>query len=136
MSEGTFKLRVFSGRGLEVEATVSAATVPSEVGELGFLQDHCDYVGLIATGIAYFTDVADGSTKRCIVSGGICTFSANVLTLLADTVDLPETLDRAQFGEDLSLLETELAALSTFDPEWQILSQKVARINAVRSLEH
>ena len=132
MSEGTFQLKVFSGRGLEVEATVSAATVPSESGELGFLENHCDYVGLIATGLAQYT--TDAGTKKCIVSGGICTFSNNVLTLLADTVDLPESLDTSIFAQDAGLLEAELEKLSLFDPEWELLSQKVARIHAVKSL--
>ena len=134
MSEGTFHLKVFSGKGLEVEATVSGVTVPSESGELGFLPDHCDYVGLISTGLAQYTDAAGSSTKKCLVSGGICTFSNNVLTLLADAVDLPESFDRSQINQDTALLEAELGGMSLFDPEWELLSQKVARIHALKSL--
>jgi F0F1-type ATP synthase epsilon subunit len=135
MSEGTFELKVFSGRGLEVEATVSGVTVPSESGELGFLENHCDYVGLIATGVAQYTDARDSSTKKCIVSGGICTFSGNVLTLLADTVDLPENLGSAKIsGDEVALLEAELEQLSLFDPAWEALSQKVARFNAIKGM--
>jgi len=133
MSDDTFQLKVFSGRGLEVEASVRSVTVPSEVGELGFLARHCDYVGLLSTGIVDYTAV-DGASKRCIVSGGICTFADNVLTLLADTVDLPESLDLRPLSEDVALLKTELEALSLFDPEWEVLSQRVARIEALRSL--
>jgi F0F1-type ATP synthase epsilon subunit len=135
MSDGAFQLKVFSGLGLEVEATVSGATVPSESGELGFLENHCDYVGLISTGIAQYTDAADSSTKKCIVSGGICTFSNNVLTLLADTVDLPENLGAAKIsGDEVALLEAELGQLSLFDPAWESLSQKVARQQALKGL--
>lgn len=133
MSEGTFQLRVFSGRGLEVEASVRSVTVPSEVGELGFLAHHCDYVGLLSTGITEYV-AADGASERCIVSGGICTFADNVLTLLADTVDLPESLDLRPLSEDVALLKTELEALSLFDPEWEVLSQRVARIEALKTL--
>jgi F0F1-type ATP synthase epsilon subunit len=100
MSNGAFQLKVFSGRGLEVEAEVSEAAVPSESGELGFLENHCDYVGLLSTGFVQYTNVGETSTKRCIVSGGICTFSNNVLTLLADTVDLPESLDLSPLNQD------------------------------------
>jgi F0F1-type ATP synthase epsilon subunit len=135
MSDGTFQLKVFSGRGLEVEATVSAATVPSESGELGFLENHCDYVGLISTGISQYTHAADNTTKKCIVSGGICTFSNNVLTLLADTVDLPEDVGSVKISADeISLMEAELEQLSLFDPAWEALSQKVARLNAIKGM--
>jgi F0F1-type ATP synthase epsilon subunit len=135
MSDGTFQLKVFSGRGLEVEAQVSTATVPAESGELGFLENHCDYVGLIATGIAQYTDSADNTNKKCIVSGGICTFSNNVLTLLADTVDLPDEIGSVKISNDeISLMEAELEQLSLFDPAWEALSQKVARLNAIKGM--
>jgi len=137
MSDGTFQLKVFSGRGLEVEALVSDVTVPSESGELGFLPNHCDYVGLIATGITQYTDAGDASAKKCLISGGICTFSNNVLTLLADTVDKAEELTSVKVSDDeLALLEAELEQLSLYDPAWEVLSQKVARLQALKSLAH
>jgi F0F1-type ATP synthase epsilon subunit len=135
MSEDRFQLKVFSGRGLEVEATVSGVTVPSESGELGFLENHCDYVGLISTGIAQYNGANDSISKRCIVSGGICTFSNNVLTLLADTVDFPENLGADKIsGDEIALLQAELEQLSLFDPAWEALSQKIARQQALKSL--
>ena len=137
MSDGTFQLKVFSGRGLEVEAIVSDVTVPSESGELGFLQSHCDYVGLIATGITQYTVAGDSSAKKCLVSGGICTFSNNILTLLADTVDKAEDIAGAKVSDDeLALLEAELEQLSLYDPAWEVLSQKVSRLQALKTLTH
>ena len=140
MAESTFQLKVFSGRGLEIEATVTSVAVPTEVGEIGVLADHCDYVGLLSTGLVTYTigaaaaNGAEAPAKRCLVSGGICTFKENVLTLLADTVDNPEALDTTPLNQDISLLKTELESLSLFDPEWEALSQKVARIEALRVL--
>ena len=134
MSEGTFQLKVFSGRGLEVEAEVRSVNVPSEIGELGFLAKHCEYVGLISTGIAQYLDATDAAPQRFIASGGICTFSNNVLTLLADFVDLPASLDKGPLSDDVELLRTQLKSLSQFDPEWELLSHRVARIEAIRTL--
>ena len=134
MADAVFQLKVFSGRGLEIEATVTAVSVPTESGEIGVLAEHCEYVGLLGTGLVSYSVSNGGTTKRCLVSGGICTFKANVLTLLADTVDNPEALDTTPLKQDISLLKTELEALSLFDPEWEALSQKVARIEALRVL--
>lgn len=138
MADGTFTLRVFSGRGLEVEAAVRSVTVPADSGEVGFLADHCDYVGLLGTGLVVFetsTESSTGSaTRRCLVSGGISTFANNVLTLLADTVDNPDALDTAPLKEDVALLKIELEKLSLFDPEWEIISNKVARLEALKEL--
>ena len=133
MLDQTFKLRVFSGRGLEAEATVRSVNVPSLEGELGFLPEHCEFVGLLATGMIEYVG-ADGAASRCLVSGGICTFNDNVLTLLADTVDIPGFVDTELLSEDLDNLRLQLQAMSLFDPEWEGLSQRVARLDAVRSL--
>lgn len=134
MADGTFTLRVFSGRGLEVEATVRSVTMPTEMGEVGILANHCDYVGLLRTGLALYETVDGGATKKCLVSGGVVTFSDNTLTLLADTVDTPESFDTAPLGEDLTVLKAELDSLSLFDPEWEMLSNKVARLEALKAL--
>jgi hypothetical protein len=57
-----------------------------------------------------------------------------VLTLLADTVDNPDNLDTTPLSEDIELLKTELQGLSLFDPQWEVVSQKVARIEALKLL--
>lgn len=139
MADTTFQLKVFSGRGLEIEAAVTSAAIPTESGEIGVLADHCDYVGLLGTGIVSYTvgvapSGTDAPAKRCLISGGICTFQENVLTLLADTVDNPDSLDTSLLNQDVTLLKTELENLSLFDPEWEALSQKVARIEALKVL--
>jgi F0F1-type ATP synthase epsilon subunit len=134
MADGTFTLRVFSGRGLEIEATVRSVAVPADSGEVGFLADHCDYVGLLGTGLVVYETAADSGSRKCLVSGGISTFASNVLTLLADNVDNPEALDTTPLKEDVALLKIELEKLSLFDPEWEILSNKVARLEALKAL--
>ena len=134
MSDGTFQLKVFSGRGLEVEAAVRSASVPSETGELGFLPNHCEYVGLLSTGIGEYIGATDSAPQKFIASGGIVTFSDNVLTLLADTVDLPGSLDTKPLSEDVALLKAQLERLSIFEPEHEVLSQRVSRIEALKAL--
>jgi F0F1-type ATP synthase epsilon subunit len=133
MAEGVFQLKVFSGRGLEFESTATSVNLKSAVGELGFLPGHREYVGLLATGIAEcVTD--SGATVRFVAAGGVCTYKDEVLTLLADTVDLKDTVDTNVLKQDEGLLTTELEGLSLFDPEWEVVAQKLARIEAVREL--
>ncbi len=133
MADGTFQLKVFSGRGLEFESAATSVTLKSAVGEIGFLPGHREYVGLLATGIAdCVTD--NGQTVRFVAAGGVCTYKDDVLTLLADTVDLKETADTSILKQDQALLATELEGLSLFDPEWEVVAQKLARIEAVREL--
>jgi F0F1-type ATP synthase epsilon subunit len=133
MADAVFQLKVFSGRGLEFESPATSVVLKSAVGEIGFLAGHREYVGLLSTGIAECVTDA-GETVRFVAAGGVCTFKDEVLTLLADTVDLKESADMGVLKQDESLLATELEGLSLFDPEWEVVSQKLARIQSVREL--
>lgn len=133
MAEGVFQLKVFSGRGLEFESRVSSVNLKSAVGEVGILAGHREYVGLLSTGIAECVTEA-GDTVRFVASGGVSTFKDDVLTLLADTVDLKDSADLTVLKQDEGLLAAELETISLFDPEWEVVSQKIARIEALRNL--
>lgn len=133
MSDKLFKLKVFSGRGLELEVKVQSVYLEAAVGQLGFFADHREYIGLLGTGILEAVSAAN-EVVRCVPAGGVCTFRGNVLTLLADTVDLPESIDAAILKQDRSLLAVELEGLTLYDPEWEVVSQKLARISAVEAL--
>jgi F0F1-type ATP synthase epsilon subunit len=133
MADKLFKLKVFSGRGLEIELEVQSVHLESAVGQLGFYADHREYIGLLATGVLEAVSAND-ALVRCVPAGGVCTFRDNVLTLLADTVDLPESVDPAVLKQDCSLLTVELEGLTLYDPEWEVVSQKLARISAVEAL--
>lgn len=134
MATASFTMKVFSGRGLEVEETVRSVNVPSQVGELGFLPNHCEYVGLLAAGIVDYTSDSSGKRGRCIVAGGVCTFRDNVLTLLADTVDLPESIDKATYATGLTELKVKRDQLSLNDPEWEVVNDQINRIGAMSTL--
>ena len=133
MEERGFTVKVFSGRGLEVEVTARSVLLESAVGQLGFYPDHREYIGLLGTGVVEAESVS-GEIVRFVAAGGVCTFRENVLTLLADTVDLPESVDPGVLKQDRVLLGVELEGLTLFDPEWEVVSQKLARIAAVEDL--
>jgi len=134
MADNTFHLKVFSGRGLELEAEVTSVTAPSVVGELGFLTNHCDYVGLLDVGIVQYVVVGEVKAKKIVVTGGLCTFANNTLNLLADSVDLPEMINVGTFAEGREVFEVKRAALSQLDPEFDIVAKRLGRIEAIETL--
>jgi F0F1-type ATP synthase epsilon subunit len=131
MADNSFLLRVVSGRGVEVEVTTRSVSAPSPLGQLGFLPDHCDYVGLLGTGIVEY-ETADGSPgKTLLLSEGMITFKKNVLTLLADSVEGLDSIDRATFAAEKEALEVKRSTLDTFQPEWAEVARKLERIVAL-----
>lgn len=132
--DGTFELRVFSSKGLEIEAVVRSVSLPTEAGQIGVLANHCGYVGLLSTGFATYQVAETNEEHRCLVSGGLATFEGETLTLLADTVDRTDSIDTTVLSEDTEALQAELEALSLFDPEREVLSQKLSRIEMLREM--
>jgi F-type H+-transporting ATPase subunit epsilon len=131
MADNTFALKVFSGRGLEVEADARLVTAPSAVGEIGFLPNHCDFVGLLDVGIVEVEATTADIPKKFVVAGGVCTFANNTLRLLADSVDTLDSVDREKYASERPQLEARRAELSALDPEFVVIAQKLARIQSI-----
>ena len=134
MATSGFTLKVFSGRGLEIEEAVRSANVPSQIGELGFLPNHCEYVGLLSAGIVDYYPEGSGKRERCVVAGGVCTFRDNTLSLLADSVDLPGSIDAASYSASLTELKVKRDQLSLNDPEWEVVNEQMLRIAVISEL--
>jgi F-type H+-transporting ATPase subunit epsilon len=86
MASNVFKLKILTPQGAVLDASVQSATVPLADGEIGVLPGHARHMGLLGNGtLSYIT--ADGAaTKGAVqISGGFCTFSGDVLTVLADS---------------------------------------------------
>jgi F0F1-type ATP synthase epsilon subunit len=77
-------------------------------------------------------DPADGSTaKRLLLSEGMITFQKNVLTLLADSVEAVDSIDRASYSSEREILEAKRLTLDTFQPEWADVARRLDRIAAL-----
>jgi F-type H+-transporting ATPase subunit epsilon len=133
MAEETFTLRVFTPAGLQVEARVSEATVPTSNGEIGVLAKHARYTGIVGTGILQYSG-ADKAKNRIVVSGGFASFSSDVLTILADAVFVAETLDKTAYAKDRAELERLVQNSSTYSVEWQTAHEKLQRVEAIDTL--
>ena len=134
MKENTFHFQVFSGRGLEFNEDVTQVLLPGIDGQLGILANHCDYVGLLGTGIVK-VDASNGENHSFVLTGGFCKFARNTLTILADSVDMPGTADLSTFEAERVILNKQMTELNLFDPASDIVPQKLARLVALEELE-
>jgi F0F1-type ATP synthase epsilon subunit len=79
------------------------------------------------------TDIA-GSVTKLVVSGGFCTFSEGVMTVLADSVDTAETVDRQGYAKERDALIEQMKGGGDIDPQWLLAQEKLARIDAIDRL--
>jgi F-type H+-transporting ATPase subunit epsilon len=133
MSEQSFNLKIYTPRGLVLEARALSVTMPGSDGEIGILPEHTQYTGVLGAGIFQFQRVGSSATDRLIVSGGFASFQSSELTILADSVDLEETVPqlKATIAAEKKALEDKMANLNAFDPEWESVQQRLKRIDVI-----
>lgn len=129
----SYNLKVYTPAGLVLEERVKSVSVTTEMGEIGILALHTRYTGLLAVGVLSYQNI-NNETKRMVVSGGFCNFLGEDLVILADSVDLPDSVDRAKYAKDRGELEKIVQSGGSLDPHWVLAKQKLARIEAIEKL--
>ena len=86
-----FKMISIDGKIVEEKVEELYFEVP-ELGLTGILANHLDYTTTLFIGILY--TVKDGVRKYYAISGGILSFVNNTATVLADTFESSDELDR------------------------------------------
>jgi len=127
-------IRIFTPAGLLLEEEVRSVRLPSAKGEIGILPGHARYTGLLGTGIMEYESVQSGKSISCVISGGFCNDSEDVLTILADSVDFPDTIDRENYANDREKLKGILDTINSSEPRWQDAQTRLSRIEALDEL--
>ncbi len=81
-----FKLKVFTPNGLALETQVQSAYLPTVDGEIGILEKHTKYTGLIGNGDLKYQVTGESGVSKMHIEGGFCNFATDELVILADKV--------------------------------------------------
>ena len=132
----SFNLRILTPAGTQYQGAVSSVKLVTADGEIGILPGHVKYVGLLGTGVMEFTPVTGTAALKAVVSGGFCRYAGETLEVLADTVDLPETIDRANYAKRRAEFEKIVNSESLDSPDWIAAKEQLSRIEAIEGLVH
>jgi F-type H+-transporting ATPase subunit epsilon len=124
----TFHFDLVSPEKLAFSGEVDQVDVPGVEGDFGVLAGHAPIVAVIRPGI--LTVTAGGTHQKIIVLGGLAEMSEKGLTVLADVATSLEDLDRAQFADRISEMESKLA-----EKEGSELDREIARLDHFKSIQ-
>ncbi|MCB0311496.1 MAG: hypothetical protein KDD42_09685, partial [Bdellovibrionales bacterium] len=97
------------------------------------LPQHTKFTGILGTGILEI-EKSEGGSQRMVISGGVCTFVAGTFTVLADSADTLDSVDRENYSAERQELKQLVDQGKTLDPEWAVARAKLARIEAIDEL--
>ncbi|MGC1665986.1 MAG: F0F1 ATP synthase subunit epsilon [Bradyrhizobium sp.] len=125
----TFHFDLVSPEKMAFSGEVDQVDVPGVEGDFGVLAGHAPVVAAVRPGI--LTIISGGSKQKIIVLGGLAELSEKGLTVLADVATSLDELDRAEFAETISEMETKLA-----EKEGSELDHAIERLDHYKSIQH
>ena len=125
----TFHFDLVSPEKMAFSGEVDQVDVPGVEGDFGVLAGHAPVVAAVRPGI--LTIISGGSKQKIIVLGGLAEVSEKGLTVLADVATSLDELDRAEFAETISEMETKLA-----EKEGSELDHAIERLDQFKSIQH
>ncbi|HYC57841.1 MAG TPA: ATP synthase F1 subunit epsilon [Candidatus Binatia bacterium] len=102
------RLRIVTPASAIVDTEVSEVIAPGSEGEFGVLPLHVTFLGALAPGV--LTYVEGGVRKKVVIGGGYAEVRDDVVTVLADSAELPSQIDLAGARADLARLEQAAAS--------------------------
>jgi F-type H+-transporting ATPase subunit epsilon len=103
----TFYFELVSPERLVFSGEVEQVDVPGAEGDFGVLAKHAPMITTLRPGI--LTVHGSGGEQKIVVLGGFAEFSANRLTVLADTAAAIEDMDRTLIEARIDELEQRIA---------------------------
>ncbi|PID65770.1 MAG: F0F1 ATP synthase subunit epsilon [Gammaproteobacteria bacterium] len=115
---------IYSGEGVIVSATASQ-------GEIGVMHGHTPFLSSLKPGHVTIRK-ADDSEENIFISGGFIEVQPTHVTILADTAERAEDLDKAMAEE--AMKEAKAALRSATGPDFQKAQHALAEASARLSL--
>ena len=127
----TFHFDLVSPEKLLFSGEVEQVDVPGAEGDFGVLAGHAPMVTTIRPGI--LTVKGTGGDQKIVVLGGFAEVSAEgALTVLADTADAVESIDRGMIATRITELEQRIAKTEP----GSALDRLITRLDHYKQVDH
>ena len=121
----SFNAKVVTPEGEKYNGAPVKVTLRTLTGEIGILARHTDYVGAVDTCIVRITE--ENALVSAVCSGGFLTVDKGELTLICNTFETADKIDRGALGARLLQLE-ERIGLCSDEREKKILKAEQKRL--------
>jgi F-type H+-transporting ATPase subunit epsilon len=113
----TFQVRIVTPTGIVFEGEVEQVSALGPLGEFGVLPQHINFITSLVPGILE-ARISGGETRRWIVSGGLAEVKDGLMTVLAGSAELPETVDPSAAAAEVKQADQKFSSLSFYDPDY------------------
>jgi F-type H+-transporting ATPase subunit epsilon len=109
--DNSLECRIHTPDGTVFDDTVESLILPGEEGQFGILYNHIPYMALLDTGPIVIEQ--NDQKRKLACGGGFAEIENNVVTVLADTAEFPESIDRSEVKNNIEELTDKLTSTET-----------------------
>jgi F-type H+-transporting ATPase subunit epsilon len=119
---GHMELEIITAIETAVRAQVTEVYVPACLGQAGILFNHRPYITVLQAGELYYRDIV-GTRFELFVTGGFLEVRDNRVTVIADSVERPDSWIREDLETRLQTSEAQIQSASsgTISPDELII---------------
>ena len=126
------QVKIVTPSQIAFEGSAVQVQIPGWDGEYGVLSEHANMLTLSKPGVVKLHGAAD--VKKILVGKGFAEVTSTEVSILVDSCEEVETIDKAKAKEELEHLSNELAQLSVNDSRYAFVKNRVefaqAKVNA------
>ncbi len=123
----TFSLQILAADRVFYQGECSSLVIPTVDGMYGIMANHENTVIGVTIGLAQFND-GDGNRVEAVLSTGICMIEDNAVTVLIETAERPEEIDRLHAERD------EKEAMEALEHHGNVIDARRAQAKMARAI--
>lgn len=129
-TDKSFECKVNTPDETVYEGSVESLILPGEEGSFGVLYNHTPYMAVLAPGSIRLEE--SGTEREMACGGGFAEVRDNNVTILAETAEFPEDLDRSEIESNLESASEKLQSSDEVldEHEREELEQVIKRAKA------
>jgi F-type H+-transporting ATPase subunit epsilon len=112
-------------------AEIAEVFVPAFRGELNILPGHAPLITTLEAGVLKYRLASDPTLRHVALSWGYCQAGPDGVTVLADTAERPDELDRERLASSVRSVESRLSS-SDIDSAELLKTQRELEVEKVR----
>ena len=128
-----FQFRLLTPTGVVFDGNVEEVSAVGPLGEFGVLAEHINFITSLVPGVLE-AQLRGGATMHWIVSGGLAEVKDGVMTVLANSAEAPDNVDRSASNAEAQAAEQKFSTTSFFDPAYPSVNEALqlarARVEA------
>ncbi len=130
MSEDLLTLEVVTPEKMVFSGKVEEVTIPGTEGEFGVLRGHEPFLTSVDIGELYF--IADGKKYFYAVNTGYTEVTANKVTVLIETAERADAIDKDRAEKAKAKAETALTSLTKESDDYE--KMRLALVRAINRI--